>query len=67
MAAKLIYRENHAEQFLKDTWVELIGEGNYAILQSGTGAYKKLITNVIYLSRKQIEEILKEQEINIAP
>lgn len=62
MRPKLIFCEEHNDNFLRDTWVALIGEGNYAITQTGWGSAKKE-QYLIYLSRKQIEEILKEQEV----
>ncbi len=62
MKPKLIYLEESEDKYLSDTWVELIGEGNYAITQTGYGSYKKQHF-VVYLSRKQIEQILKEEEV----
>ena len=62
MNPKLIYLEKNENQYLRDTWVELIGEGSYAITQTGFGSEKKR-HHLVYLSRRQIEQILKEEEI----
>lgn len=58
---KLIYVDEHPETYKHDTWVELIGEGHYAITQ--TTGFDKKQTLYIYLTRKQMEAILKEEEI----
>ncbi len=61
---KLIYLKTSPEKYERDTWVELIGEGHYAINQTGWGSDKGK-TNLVYLTRQQIEEILKEQEVKL--
>jgi len=62
MGPKLIYCEAHKEEYLRNTYVELIGDGDYAVTQTGIKS-NKWQHSVIYLSRKQIAEILKEQEV----
>ena len=59
---KLIYWEKHKSIYLRDTWVELIGVGSYVITQTGYGNGKKQHFTV-FLSRKQIDEFLKEREV----
>ncbi len=61
MDNKLIYLERHAGEYENDTWVRLIGDGHYAIGQ--TESFNKKIHHVIYLTRQQIEQILKEEEV----
>lgn len=61
-ANKLIYLDENEDKYRKDTWVELIGEGNYAITQSGVLSGKGT-HSIVYLTRQQIENILQEQEV----
>lgn len=62
MSNKLIYLEEHEDKYLRDTWVELIGDGLYAITQTGCLSGKGE-RRIVYLTHKQLEEILMEQEV----
>ena len=61
MDTKLIYVDEHPETYQCDTWAELIGEGHYVITQ--TMCFDKKQTHYIFLTRKQMEVILKEEEV----
>ncbi len=60
---QLIYLDQCADKYKHDTWVHLIGKGNYAINQTETS--NKNIHHTIYLTRQQLEQILKEEEIKV--
>ena len=59
---KLIYVEEHEDKYKKDTWVELLDKGHYAITQ--TERLNKRIRHTVFLTRQQLKEILKEQEVS---
>ena len=61
MVDKLIYIEEHLEKYKRDTWVELISNGHYAITQ--TDGFEKKTQSIVFLTRQQIEQILKEEEV----
>ncbi len=60
--AKLIYLDQCADKYKRDTRVHLIGKGNYAINQTET--LNKKMSHTVYLTRQQLEQILKEEEVS---
>ncbi len=58
---KLIYLDECASKYRHDTWVYLLSEGDYAISQTET--LNKNMRQTIYLTRQQLEHILKEEEV----
>jgi hypothetical protein len=60
MIDKLIYLKEGGERE-QDTWVKRIGDGHYAITQTET--FNKKMHHTIYLTRAEMEQILKEEEV----
>ena len=61
MEPKLIYIDECGDKYRHDTWVHLIDKGGYAINQTET--LNKNRHHTIYLTRQQLEQILKEEAV----